>query len=92
MPRCIRIRFHVDNLPESSMSANVWLAILSRDDLIRMHEWAEPWPLLWTLSDREVVEYCRRYHSVGPSAFWGARERQREADAAAIRELRKEIA
>ncbi len=69
MPRIIRLRFHVDNLPESTMSPHSWLTMLSREELNIMHDWCEPWPLLWTLSDREAVQYVRRNHPRGPVAF-----------------------
>jgi hypothetical protein len=74
MPRIIRLRFHVENVPEGTLSARAWLQILNRPELIGIHEWCEPWPLLWTLSDRAAVAYCRRYHPEGPAAFLIGRE------------------
>lgn len=74
MPRIIRLRYHVDNLPEYALSTRNWLELLTREELVRIHEWCEPWPLLWTLSDREAVTYCRRYHDRGPAAFLTPRE------------------
>lgn len=56
------------------MSAKAWLTLLRRDELIDMHEWCEPWPLLWTMTDREVVNQVRRYHPVGPVAFLSRRD------------------
>jgi hypothetical protein len=65
--------------PEGSVSVDRWLGALSRADLVAMHEWAEPWPLLWTLTDKQVVDYVRRNHPRGPAAFLGTREKQRVA-------------
>jgi hypothetical protein len=68
---------------DGSVSVGAWLTALSRQDLIAMHEWAEPWPLLWTLSDKDVVDYVRRHHPQGPAAFIGRGDGLRPALASA---------
>lgn len=66
MPRIVRVRrYGSDNLPEHSLTVERLLQLLSRAELDDIRAWAEPWPLLQTLSDREAVDYVQRYYKPG---------------------------
>lgn len=66
MPRIVRRRIYdVPSLPGDSLTVDNWLALLDRTELAKVHAWAEPWPLLQTMSDREALDYVERYRMGG---------------------------
>lgn len=74
MPKYRRVRYwNVPSLPENSLTVENWLKLLSREEIDKCRHWAEPWPLLQTMTDREALDHVQRYRAGGIAGLLAGR-------------------